>query len=273
MIVEEEKNMKTFVKIISCFILFVSSLIFCATLTTEKIIKEDISSILVNKLNINEEVSKVLTTFGPLLKQDITNTTFIEQETIEQFIRKYTPVILQDLAGGDNHQNYDMNSDIQDILLEHSNTFKPLIKDTLSDKEKEQIISTTIKVLDMQSIYDTLITQAKNNVSNEELLVIHLASILVAPSTKISSGMISALTIALLCLLEIRDRHCSYMMPVSLTISGLTILLLYVATSRIGALQIIDFSILLFFSISYIVLAILLAFILQRVNTRKIQTF
>lgn len=257
--------MKLFVKAITSIILFITSLLFCLSITTNKIVKEDISSLLANKLNINEQLNKVLSSFGPLLKQDISN--IIDQNKTNELVLKYTPIILQDLAGDESHKNYDMDTDLQNVLLENMDAFKSVMKNSLTDAQKEEIITAAIQAIDMQTIYDNVIDTARSRLSNQELCIIQVASFLTNTSTIISSGLLTLVITAGLCIIEYRKRQYSYVVSVSFLSSALIILLMYLASKKILILQTIDFSLLLMFSIGYVGIALILFFVTKHLKS------
>lgn len=266
MIVEEEKIMKLFVKVITSIALFITSLLFCLSITTNKIITDDISSLLASKLDINGQINKVLSSFSPFLNQDTSLTNIINQDKTNEMIQKYTPIILQDLAGNENHENYDMNTDLQDILLDNMSAFKAIMKNTLTDTQKEQIIKAAIYAIDMQSVYDNIIDNAKARLSSQEVFIIQIASFLIADSTMMVSGLLTFVFGAIICFMEYRQRRYSYLPSVSFICSALTIFLLFIASKQMILLQTIDFSLLLTFSIGYTIIAIALFGICKHLN-------
>lgn len=201
---------------LSCMLLYISGM-------TQELFSSDISSILVENIDITKPFDKVLSEIpnGYLLQpyvdkqvEDVKKT-LLQNEDFTAFVNTYSLEVLHSLAD-DHAAAPDINKDIQKVIEKHENELKNSLGNSITDAQKDILIKGMKDNINLSKTYTDILNYAKDRLSPQQVEIIKFINIFTKPFTKTLSYIL--MTVSILLIIIIKRSFYSWLLPVGLSL-------------------------------------------------------
>lgn len=210
--------------IIVCgIIIFLSSVLFFGSMTSQHVFKEDLTKVVVTGFDIKSPIDEALTSvkINKKIRNEIAKKTdtlkeeIIKNEEFNAFVNKYSIAILNNVAN-DSSPYPDINADFSNVLDAHEQDLKNLVKGYMDESYVSIVLTSMKDNINLEPVYKSAIKSVKQQITPEQKMVIEVIDTLTQDSTKVIS--IAAFLVAVLIIVVLMKSLVRWMTPVGVSI-------------------------------------------------------
>ncbi|MEG2384760.1 MAG: hypothetical protein RR925_08500 [Erysipelotrichaceae bacterium] len=224
------KTIRHILTIIFSILIFMSSILFCATTLAQDLFAKDLTKTIINNINIDEPINAALSSFDPQIRETILNEsgklkeTIVNNEQFTQAIQHYGEAFIGSVLN-ENSVTPDINQEARNAITAHENEIKKVIGTNLSEAQKTQVIQGISDNINLQPLYDKIVDKVKQQITPKQQSALTLLQTLTDPSLKTLS--IGTLLISIIGIIICKSSLYRWLFACSLSFifSGLSLLL------------------------------------------------
>lgn len=224
------KLIRSLIIIMCGIIIFLSSILFFGSMTSQYLFKEDLTKVVVTGFDIKSPIDEALSSIKipKKIRNEIINKTdklkeeIIKNKEFNTFVNKYSIAILDNVAN-DTSLYPNINADFKNVLDAHEQDLKDVVKGYMDESYVSIVLTSMKENINLEPVYKSAITSVKQQITPEQKIVVEAVDTLTQDSTKIIS--VAAFLIASIIVVLLMKSFIQWMIPVGIPIvlGGMTL--------------------------------------------------